>query len=111
MRAAPNDWPTSSMAVRLFRRDEQEKMSMCTVPVSGQVCRTACDSARISTHVTPVPGKLCDTASTTGDVTDDDAIERLLLGMALVLHLVGRAGIEKISGIWRIGRPALELDP
>jgi hypothetical protein len=38
---------------------------MFTVPVSGHVCSTACDSLRISTHVRPVSGNECDTSSTT----------------------------------------------
>ena len=37
---------------------------MLTVPVSGHVCRTACDSRRISTQVRPAPGKACETAWT-----------------------------------------------
>ena len=44
--AAPNDRPSSSIAARLLSLVEHEKMSMLTVPVSGQVCRTACDSAQ-----------------------------------------------------------------
>ena len=40
-------------------------MSTFTVPVSGHVCSTACDSARISTHVNPAPGKLWWSAFTT----------------------------------------------
>ena len=35
---------SSSIASRLLSLVEQEKMSMLTVPVSGHVCRTACDS-------------------------------------------------------------------
>ena len=37
--------PARRSLSRLLSRVEQEKMSMLTVPVSGQVCRTACDSA------------------------------------------------------------------
>lgn len=38
---------------------------MFTVPVSGHVCSTACDSLRIRTHVRPVCGNEWDTCSTT----------------------------------------------
>ena len=41
----------------LRSRGVQEKMSMLIVPVSGHVCRTACDSRRISTQVMPGVGK------------------------------------------------------
>lgn len=53
------------MADRLRSRGEHEKISMLTVPVSGHVCRTACDSARINTLVRPVPGKLWEMDCTT----------------------------------------------
>jgi len=37
---------------------------MFTMPVSGQVCSTACDSRRITTQVNPAVGNACDTVST-----------------------------------------------
>ena len=50
------------MAVRLLSLVEHEKMSMLTVPVSGHVCRTACDSAEDQDAGQPGPGKVCDSA-------------------------------------------------
>ena len=38
---------------------------MFTVLVSGHVCTTACDSARIKMQVSPAPGKLCESVATT----------------------------------------------
>src|SRR4051812_48162403 len=52
------------MASILRSRAVQEKMSMFTMPVSGQVWSTACDSRRIRTQVKPVAGNACDTVST-----------------------------------------------
>src|SRR6478672_6015479 len=52
------------MASTLFSRGVHEKMSILTVPVSGQVCSTACDSRRTNTQVSPSRGKACDTMLT-----------------------------------------------
>ena len=57
--------PSSAMAARLLSLVEHEKMSMFTVPVSGQVCSTACDSLRIRTQVSPAPGKTVEQVCTT----------------------------------------------
>ena len=62
---APKVRLSSLIASRLLSLVEQEKMSRLTVPVSGHVCRTACDSLRIRTQVRPVSGNAWASSCTT----------------------------------------------
>ena len=77
---------------------------MFTVPVSGHVCRTACDSLRISTQVRPVSGNEWESSCTTVAPARRSAAQNVRHD--LVWRAVGEirapAEVDRVEGGWDV---------